>query len=603
MKVRLVYVLVLVAVIPLLAWNGLVQQLNSQAFDLLMRGRTGARTEATRRIVLVAIDDETARRFGPLPLDRALLAEAVERLATAGPRVIVLDLLLAEPGGPAADRALAKALRVFGRSVVGAAIESDSLPSGRWIWPLPELRAAAAVGHVHVEADPDGVARSVLLAKAAEGRRLWALGLEAVVAYVGAGRPVEAAEELHVGAFAVPAAQRNGRQMLIRYAGREGTFPRVSLASVLDSSFDPAAIRDRIVFLGASAQGSGDRLFTPVSSGIGMSGIEIHANIAGTILDQDFLRAPGAAFELGLYVLVAGLCLGAARRFRGFRLVVVFALLALATPVAAWVALRHGFVWPLGSTLAVLLASGGVAGAGEYAQVALALRSAEKRAREQAFRVQAVAHEIGSPLAAIQGSSEMLREAAVPEQTKREMAGLIHKESRRLHSLIRAFLDVESVAAGTMSLQKRRVELRELCGDVLEQARTYAARKNIEIRAELPAVEVAADGDLLSFAIYNLLTNAVKYSPRRTTIQLRAGSDEESVRISVADQGYGIPPREQQNIFERFYRLKRDQSGPEAGRGIGLALVKEIATQHGGRVEVTSRRGAGSCFTLVLPKG
>ncbi|HHN72607.1 MAG TPA: HAMP domain-containing histidine kinase, partial [Thermopetrobacter sp.] len=72
--------------------------------------------------------------------------------------------------------------------------------------------------------------------------------------------------------------------------------------------------------------------------------------------------------------------------------------------------------------------------------------------------------------------------------------------------------------------------------------------------------------------------------------------------ISVADEGYGIAREEQQKIFERFYRLKRDEKGGEEGTGIGLALVKEIATQHGGRIEVESSPGAGSRFTLTLPK-
>jgi two-component system sensor histidine kinase SenX3 len=114
-------------------------------------------------------------------------------------------------------------------------------------------------------------------------------------------------------------------------------------------------------------------------------------------------------------------------------------------------------------------------------------------------------------------------------------------------------------------------------------------------------VTVAADGDLLSFAIYNLLTNAVKYSPKQTTVSLTAVERSDAVLISVVDQGYGIPATEQRKIFERFYRVGRGQAASEEGTGIGLALVKEIVSQHGGRVEVDSRDGAGSRFTIVLP--
>jgi two-component system sensor histidine kinase SenX3 len=110
-----------------------------------------------------------------------------------------------------------------------------------------------------------------------------------------------------------------------------------------------------------------------------------------------------------------------------------------------------------------------------------------------------------------------------------------------------------------------------------------------------------ADKDLLSFAVYNLLTNAVKYSPKNTTVVLSATQSDGGIEITVTDQGYGIELTEQQKIFERFYRLKRDEKGAEEGSGIGLALVKEIVLQHGGRIDVDSRPDQGSRFALRFP--
>ncbi|MCL5742757.1 MAG: ATP-binding protein, partial [Acidobacteria bacterium] len=247
--------------------------------------------------------------------------------------------------------------------------------------------------------------------------------------------------------------------------------------------------------------------------------------------------------------------------------------------------------------------SSGIAGAGEYALVTIALRDSERKRRDYAFRVQAIAHEIKTPLTAIQGSSEMIVEELVPEEQKAEMAGLIHKESKRLTEIIHTFLDVERMAAGTLNIRRQPASLEELCGDVLERARLYAVRKNITIESEVPALTLEADADLLSFALYNLLTNAVKYSPRNTTVRLCASCEGGTVRISVTDQGHGITPEEQNKIFERFYRMKRDQKGEEEGSGIGLALVKEIVAQHGGRILVESKPGEGSRFTMLLPKG
>lgn len=602
MRIRTVYFLVLLAVIPLIAWNGLVAQINAQAIDLLLRLRTAAVSETVRNTVLVAIDDETARRYGPLPIDRSLLAKGLAGFASAEPSLIAIDILVAESGNPAGDAALVKAARAFPHTIVSAAIESGVPSEPRWIWPLQELKQAATVAHVHAEPDPDGVVRSVLLAKVAEGRRLWALGLEVAATAVGSGRPLETKDALRLGTISIPANERKSRLMRINYAGPEGTFTRVSFASLLDGTADPEMFRNKIVILGVTAQGSGDRLFTPVSSGIGMSGIEIHANIAWTILDRAFLVPLSIPYEVLLFALIALASIFAAARLRGLKLAATLLLLAMAVPVCSFAAMWRGSIWPVGSLLAVFLASAGIGGAGEYASVLLALRGSERKRKEYAFRVQAIAHEVKSPLTAIQGSSEMLSDSTLPERTRLRMAGLIHRESKRLNTLIRTFLDVERMAAGTLTIQKRSVDLAALSGEVLEQARLYGARKKIDIRSDVPPLQIQADADLLSFAIYNLLTNAVKYSAKRTTVFLGAKQLDDSVLITVTDQGYGITPGEQQKIFERFYRLERDAKGSEEGSGIGLALVKEIVTQHGGRVEVESRPGAGSRFTLVMPK-
>jgi signal transduction histidine kinase len=245
----------------------------------------------------------------------------------------------------------------------------------------------------------------------------------------------------------------------------------------------------------------------------------------------------------------------------------------------------------------------GIVGAGEYATVWLNLRTSESRRREYAYRVQAIAHEIKTPLTAIQGSSEIISDHLVPEAQRDIIAGMIHKESKRLTDILHTFLDVERMASGTLTIKKHAVELPALCEDVLERARLYAARKQIHIDSVLPSISVPADGELLSFAIYNLLTNAVKYSPKRTTVVLSASEEKGRVRISVTDQGSGIAPSEQRKIFDRFYRSVSNQPVKEEGTGIGLALVKEIVSQHDGRIEVDSREGTGSRFTIVLPSG
>ena len=591
----------LAAAIPIIAWNSFVEQLGAQLTDILMRMRPPAHSEGVGDVVLVAIDDATASRYGPLPLRRSMLAAGLDRLAEFPPKVLALDLLISEPGDPAGDEALVRAVQRFPRAVVSAALDS-SAGRERWILPLPGLAAAAATAHVHAAQDPDGVVRSLLLTKAARDRRFWALALQAVRLAKADKPPVERRDSLSLGSIEIPASESQSRLMLINFAGPEGAFRRIPFSALLDGSAKADMFRGRIVIVGVTAQGSGDRLFTAVSSYLGMSGIEIHANAVRTILDRAFLVPLKPVSEYLACAIVALICFLSARSLRGMRLALALAGAAVALPLVCAAALRFGSVWPLGSLAAVFLVSAVVAGAGEYGLVWMHLRDEERKRREYAFRVQAIAHEIKTPLTAIQGSSEIISDGLIPENERAEMAGLIHKESKRLTAIVEAFLNVERMAAGTLALEKRVIYAPPFFDEVLERARLYASRKRIQIESNVAVAALDGDPDLLSFAVYNLLTNAVKYSPKGTVVSLSASEEAEGLLVSVQDQGYGIAPAEQERIFEKFYRLKRDEKGPEAGSGIGLALVREIVTQHGGRVSVESRPGAGSRFTIRLPK-
>ena len=577
MKIRAAYFVVLLIAIPWLVWNGFVRQWNDQAIDILMRLRPAPANGSEDQIVLVAIDDAAAARFGPLPIKRETLAVALKRLSEFHPSVVGIDMLIAEEGPESGDRALVDAVKRLPRVTVGAALSNDSQTGSRWVLPISPLREVAAVGHVHDEPDADGVVRSVLLAKRAGGERFWALALEAVAQFTHAGRPVETIDALRLGNLTIPTA-------------------------LMDGSADRATFLNKMVILGVTAQGTGDRHFTPVSSGIGMSGIEIHANVARTILDEAFLIPVSLATEVALFVFVGAMCILLVMRLRGFVLAGALALLTFGIVAASYLALESGSIWPVGSLLVVAVTAATLSVAGEYASVTLALRGAEDQRRQYAFRVQAIAHEIKNPLAAIQGSSEMIADGALPGELRDQMAGLIHKESRRLNTLVRTFLDVERMAAGALEIHKQPVELAEVCEGVLEQARLYAAKKKIDVEAEMESVRVQADPDLLGFAVYNLLTNAVKYSPKHTTVRLQVGDNDGFAVVTVTDQGHGIAPDEQQRVFERFYRLKREEKNATEGTGIGLAMVKEIVTQHGGRVNVESSPGSGSSFTLLIPK-
>jgi signal transduction histidine kinase len=122
-------------------------------------------------------------------------------------------------------------------------------------------------------------------------------------------------------------------------------------------------------------------------------------------------------------------------------------------------------------------------------------------------------------------------------------------------------------------------------------------------RGTIDSVSVTGDRELMEYALYNLLTNAVKYSPANTRVTVDARPDGNNVRLAVQDQGIGMDKQELQNIFKKFYRTRTAEASGEAGTGIGLSLVDQIVNHHGGRMEVTSTPGKGSCFTIVLPRG
>jgi two-component system sensor histidine kinase SenX3 len=104
----------------------------------------------------------------------------------------------------------------------------------------------------------------------------------------------------------------------------------------------------------------------------------------------------------------------------------------------------------------------------------------------------------------------------------------------------------------------------------------------------------------MEYALYNLLTNAVKYSPADTEVRVSSELHGGELRVAVRDQGIGMDAKELKSIFKKFYRTKRAEASGEAGTGIGLSIVEQIVAHHGGRMEVTSEPGKGSCFTMII---
>jgi signal transduction histidine kinase len=331
--------------------------------------------------------------------------------------------------------------------------------------------------------------------------------------------------------------------------------------------------------------------------------VEIHADSLETMAHQLFITDVPEIWQLvwsALLVAAAGLSF---RYLPGWAAYLAGLGIVLAGTLAPYVAFTARRVLPFTSSASAAW-FGAIASAAYYHLVTrrnLRRSEAERARYQQAMHF--VTHEMRTPLSAIQGSSELISRFALTEEKRKQVALLINSESKRLARMVEIFLNVERLSAGQMELKREAISVAAMVAICVDRTRPLAERKHIGIRLQpiAPEIELTGDRELMEYACYNLLTNAVKYSPQRTEVTITVLKDASHVRIAVKDQGIGMDQKEVKLIFHKFYRTKKAEQSGEAGTGIGLSIVQQIVEQHGGEIEVTSEPGKGSCFTLVLP--
>jgi PAS domain S-box-containing protein len=236
-------------------------------------------------------------------------------------------------------------------------------------------------------------------------------------------------------------------------------------------------------------------------------------------------------------------------------------------------------------------------------QQARAEAEAAVRLRDQFLSI--AAHELKTPLTTLLGNAQLMlrraqRDDTLPERELRQLR-MINEQSSRLHRMVLALLDISRLESGQLSIERAPLDLAALARRVVDEIRPATDGRAIELVAPAEPLPVIGDELRLEQVLQNLIQNALKYSPDGQPIRVQVEQRSNRAAVSVTDRGIGIPAAALPRLFGRFYRAPNAEAQQISGMGVGLYVVKEIVTLHGGEIGVESVEGQGSTFTISLP--
>jgi two-component system sensor histidine kinase KdpD len=240
----------------------------------------------------------------------------------------------------------------------------------------------------------------------------------------------------------------------------------------------------------------------------------------------------------------------------------------------------------------------------ERAALAEAAQQAQVQIETEQLRnslLSSVSHDLRTPLAAIAGAASSLLEdhAALDASMRHELCQTIAEEAHRLNRLVNNLLEMTRLESGAIHVHTEWQPLEEVVGAALARLEAQLADRPLttHLPADLPLVPL--DSVLIEQVLINLLDNAVKYTPPGSPIRLSAWAAQDAVTVEVADQGPGLPPGEENRIFEKFYRVPHTTR--PGGAGLGLTICRGIVAAHGGRMWAANRPGGGTLIRFTLP--
>ena len=587
-------------------------------------------------IVIVAIDDTSLSALGRWPWPRASHAELLDTLTQEHARAVAFDVILSEPDNQHVDddNRLATAIRNNGHVVMPVfqmVLSANTLGQGL---PLPAFaQSAAQLGHVQSEIDADGIMRSVYLYEGLGEPRYPHLALALLNVTNPTPHPYLPGER---APKFEPEPQSWARDywMHIPFAGPPGHFQHISYSDVIQHKFAPGYFHNKIVLVGAMATGMSDNLPTPVS-GLNrpMSGVEINANIYDALRNHLAIDLLPNWVNSLISVISLALLMFALLRLPARHGLWLSGLAFIGSIAIATLLLRVFHVWfgPSALLLGVItayplwswrrleitqryldaelasMANGHdqtTMKSGEEldpiarriqlaTQTKAALRQAQQ-SRDDLMKF--ISHDIRAPLASILAILQQPGETNTSEKIKRYATGALDLADDFFRLIRAEAIDIKQFA---------ECDLISMLEETADDTWALANAKRITINREFADIEEAwllASRTQLQRAFFNLLTNAVKYSPPDTTITLRLMQDEQDWIIQVQDQGYGIEAEALPKLFTRYQRLRTSEQPETEGVGLGLIISKTVIEGHHGKISVESTVGSGTTFTVSLPK-
>jgi signal transduction histidine kinase len=234
------------------------------------------------------------------------------------------------------------------------------------------------------------------------------------------------------------------------------------------------------------------------------------------------------------------------------------------------------------------------------AQAAVAIENA--RLFQQSDLISEFVHELRTPLSSLSTATYLLLRPEMSQEQRDQIVNNIHNETMRLNALASSFLDLARLESGRVQFRKTRFSVADLLYECKDVMSSKALENNIQIRVESPEGMplLDADRDKIKQVLLNLLSNAIKYNRPNGSVMLHAEAAEKEITLFIQDTGLGIPEEALPHLFEKFFRVREHESRA-AGTGLGLSICKQIVHGHGGKVEVKSKIGVGTVFSVFLP--